>query len=206
MQSLDRRTNGHYNLSGDFAGLLRQHIQASLYSYGQLSQLSGVPKRTIVNWIDGTVRRPRHWQSVVRVAAALRQPRVQTDELLAAADLPTLQSLVFQADDPTDQTLLAQWGPTSPATSTQYPNCLFEYLRALTVELGHLPAYFPRQTAFTFAAIYQDLRLRRLESASPIDVTSGDVNHVMRMNEGEPWSVLRQKCHRVCHSGPTRDG
>src|SRR5215216_3790977 len=105
VRSSNRRRYGH----SDFAGLLRQHLQASLYTYGQLAQLSGVPKRTIVNWLDGTVKRPRHWQSVVRVAAALRQPQAETDELLAAAELPDLQSLTLQSKDPQDRSLLEAW-------------------------------------------------------------------------------------------------
>ena len=197
VQSSPRRTNGHENFGGDFAGLLRQHIQASLYSYGQLAQLSGVPKRTIVNWLDGTVRYPRHWQSIVRVAAALRQPRAQTDQLLAAADLPDLQTLAAQSSDPADRALLGQWKLDASIAEAEKLLLINQYLRALTVELTRLPAYFPRNTAFTFTAIYQDLRLRRLESTSALEMISNDAAHLMRLHEGEPWSTLRQKSHRA---------
>jgi formylglycine-generating enzyme required for sulfatase activity len=182
------RINGQY----DFAGLLRRHIQASLYSYGQLAQLSGVPKRTIVNWIDGTVKHPRHWQSVVRVAAALRQPRAQTDELLVAADLPDLQSLAFNTNDPEDRLLLAQWQSELLSDGAGTSFTLRRYLAALTIELARLPAYFPRQTAFTFAAIYQEIRLRRL------DVTmTTSAEPVTHANDGELWSNIRHQTARA---------
>jgi predicted NACHT family NTPase len=175
-----------------FSALLRQQIQASLYSYGQLARLSGVPKRTIVNWLDGTVRHPRQWQSVVRVAAALRQTFEQTNELLVAADLPTLQSLILDANEPADQALLAQWEQGLPTADTSTSLCLRNYLRALSSELARLPAYFPHQTAFAFSAIYQDLRLRRLEPA-----TAKADHPIGRTRDGEAWSVLRQQTQRA---------
>jgi formylglycine-generating enzyme required for sulfatase activity len=175
-----------------FSALLRQQIQTSLYSYGQLARLSGVPKRTIVNWLDGTVRHPRQWQSVVRVAAALRQTFEQTNELLAAADLPTLQSLILDANEPADQALLAQWEQGLSTADTSTPLCLRNYLRALSSELARLPAYFPHQTAFAFSTIYQDLRLRRLEPA-----TAKADPAIGRTRDGEAWSVLRQQTQRA---------
>jgi hypothetical protein len=124
-ESSPRRTNGHY----DFAGLLRHYIEASLYTYGQLAQLSAVPKRTIVNWIDGTVKRPRHWQSVVGVASALRLSQEQTDELLAAADLPDLLTLAAESSDADDLTLLAPW--QLEAAAGHISSYLHAYLRRL---------------------------------------------------------------------------
>lgn len=157
-----------------------------------MAQLSNVPKRTIINWLDGTVKRPRHWQSVVRVAAALRLSQAQTDELLVAAELPELQSLVVQANDPEDQSILDSWHIEPSTGEAQKFSCLYQYLQALCVELARLPAYFPRHTAFTFASIYQDVRLRRLENEPPIDVT-----HFVQMNDGTPWSLLRQQNPRA---------
>ncbi|MCC6455092.1 MAG: SUMF1/EgtB/PvdO family nonheme iron enzyme [Caldilineaceae bacterium] len=182
-----------------FSALLRQQIQASLYSYGQLAQLSGVPKRTIVNWLDGTVRHPRQWQSVVRVAAALRQTFEQTNELLAAAELPTLQSLLVDANEPADQALLAQWKQNLSTAAPSIALCLRNYLRALSSELARLPAYFPQQSAFAFSAIYQDLRLRRLEWAiAKTDHSIGSIGgSIGRTRDDETWSVLRQQAQRA---------
>jgi hypothetical protein len=157
-----------------------------------MAQLSNVPKRTIINWLDGTVKRPRHWQSVVRVAAALRLSQTQTDELLIAAELPDLASLVAQTNDPEDHSLLDSWQLEPLAAEKPKFDCLYQYLHALCHELERLPAYFPRHTAFTFASLYQDMRLRRLESAPPIDV-----NHYVQMNDGTPWSLLRQQNPRA---------
>jgi formylglycine-generating enzyme required for sulfatase activity len=182
------RANGR----DDFATLLRHQIQASLYSYGQLAQLSDVPKRTIVNWLDGTVRHPRHWQSVVRVAAALRQSFEQTNELLAAADLPDLQSLILGSNEPADQAILAQWESGLPTADTGTSLCLHNYLRALANELARLPAYFPHQATFAFSAIYQDLRLRRVEPT-----TATPSHPIGYRRDGEVWSVLRQQTQRA---------
>jgi len=170
-----------------------------------LARLSGVPKRTIVNWLDGTVKHPRHWQSVVRVAAALRQPRMQTDELLAAAALPDLQSLMRQSNDADDCLLLENW-QLGQASILGHAPCLFHYLEALSAELARLPAYFPRQTLFTFSTIYQDLRLRKLENTPPadapqltqsVDFFSSKHARKKEENEGELWSLVRQKSERA---------
>jgi formylglycine-generating enzyme required for sulfatase activity len=87
--------------------------------------------------------------------------------------------------------LLVHWSLETPSAE-KYSRHLYDYLEALTAQLAHLPAYFPRHTAFTFAAIYQDVRLRRVES-EPLS----EAAHVAQFYEGEPWSALRQQTHRA---------
>ena len=49
-----------------FAEVLRAQMrQPPSYSPGLVSRLSGVPKATIVNWLEGRVARPRRWQDPV---------------------------------------------------------------------------------------------------------------------------------------------
>jgi formylglycine-generating enzyme required for sulfatase activity len=187
-----QRLDAHPDPAGYFAGLLRAHIQASLYSYGQLARLSGVPKRTIVNWLDGTVKQPRNWQSVLRVAAALRVSREQVDELLAAADLADLRSIASQLDDPEDLRLLKSWEVEPERSAVRQFEYLHRYLQAVINESKRLPAYFPLHTSFTVTELYQDLRLRRIESAPVTNPL-----HSPNLNEGERWSALRQQVHRA---------
>ena len=184
VMSSPKHTDGH----DDFAGLLRRYLEASLYSYGQLALLSGVPKRTIVNWLDGTVKNPRHWQSVVRVAAALRLSLAQTDELLVAISLPPIHTLAQQTGRPEELSLLATWALDPVAAEARHTQLLRTYLETLIVELAHLPAYFPRHTAFTFATIYQDVRLRRVEQ---VEVSENPRS--ILTNDGELWSELRRQ-------------
>lgn len=93
------------------------------YSPGLVSRLSGVPKATIVNWLEGRVARPRHWQNLVRVADAMRLDRDETEQLLGAAQHPALTELARVADD-RDRALLGPWLPSvrfDPAASTPLP-------------------------------------------------------------------------------------
>lgn len=58
-----------------------------------LSKLTGVPRTAIDNWREGTVRRPRHWRPLARIARVLSLSREETDALLAAAGYPGIAAL-----------------------------------------------------------------------------------------------------------------
>jgi len=85
----------------------------SVYTPGLLGKLSGVPKTTIVNWLDGRVTRPRRWQDLLRVADALRLDHADVGALLAAAGFPSLDELRSGADGP-DAELFASWNGHLP--------------------------------------------------------------------------------------------
>jgi predicted ATPase len=92
------------------AETLHQLMQrAGPYTPGLLSRLSGVPKMTIVNWLNGRVARPRTWQDLLRVAAALRLNAVDVTCLLRSAGHPTLAELLDQPHAPKERALLAAW-------------------------------------------------------------------------------------------------
>lgn len=93
------------------ADLLAALIRDAEYPFtpGLLARRSGVPKMTIVNWLEGRVERPRRWQDLVRVAAALRLDRNDTGRLLQAGGHPPLASLAGATADPADQAILATW-------------------------------------------------------------------------------------------------
>ena len=73
----------------DFAELLQFYVNKSGYTTGQLSKRSGIPKPTIVNWLEGRVRRPRSWQDLVKLAKALRLRQAEVGKLLKSARHPT---------------------------------------------------------------------------------------------------------------------
>jgi hypothetical protein len=62
-----------------FTTILTQFVQRSAYTPGQLASLSTVPKMTIVNWLNGRVIRPRGWQGVVELAAAMRLTEAEAE-------------------------------------------------------------------------------------------------------------------------------
>lgn len=95
-----------------FAEVLRAQMdRPPRYSPGLVSRLAGVPKATIVNWVEGRVARPRRWQDLVRVADAMRLGRSETEDLLAAASHPCLAELARVANEG-DRVLLAPWVPS----------------------------------------------------------------------------------------------
>ena len=92
------------------ADVLRECMSRPSYRVtpGLLSKMSGVPKATIVNWLEGRVSRPRRWQDVIHVADALRLDASDTDQLLLAAGQATLTDLKARADGD-DALLLDSW-------------------------------------------------------------------------------------------------
>lgn len=91
--------------------VLRNLMQRAGYAYtpGLLSKLSGVPKTTIVHWLEGRVSRPRYWQDLARVADALRLSELEASLLLHSAGHPSIQELRAACRAPQDQALLAVW-------------------------------------------------------------------------------------------------
>lgn len=80
-------------MSTPFANLLGKYLQRTHTSVNRLAILSGVPQRTIANWLNGYVLKPHQWQSIVRVASALHLSEVETNVLLQTANHPPLNEL-----------------------------------------------------------------------------------------------------------------
>lgn len=96
--------------SDHFTHVLNQFVKRSAYTPGQLARLSSVPKMTIVNWLNGRVAKPRGWQGVVELAAAMRLKETEADELLSAAKQPPIQKLKQSQLDQGQHSTLAFWG------------------------------------------------------------------------------------------------
>ena len=99
-------------MSIEFADLLGQYLHRADCSAGRLSRLSDIPLRTLENWLNGRVRKPRRWQGIAQAAASLHLSAADTDRLLQSAGHPTLNTLRDTAVSPQDQSLLQLWPPT----------------------------------------------------------------------------------------------
>ena len=104
-----------------FATVLERFVGRSAYTPGQLAGLAALPKTTIVNWLNGRVRRPREWQGVAALAVALRLTEAEADELLAAAGQPASRELRLLATAPSDRELLAHFAQTVTRPEPQVP-------------------------------------------------------------------------------------
>lgn len=110
------------HLSPDqFANTLKRFVTRSAYTPSQLSRLSGLPKNSIVNWLNGRVVRPRTWVGLVQLAAALRLTEPEANALLAAAQYPPLADLRHQHDEPHQPNLFHFWQMDTPAPFQAIP-------------------------------------------------------------------------------------
>jgi hypothetical protein len=96
-----------------FCCVLRRHVNENRFAVtpGLLAKLSGIPKATIVNWLEGRVLRPRRWQDVIAVADALRLDETRVGELLAASRHAGLQTLILSATE-NEKHLFVLWPQT----------------------------------------------------------------------------------------------
>jgi predicted ATPase len=93
------------------ADVLAQLMRRPNYRYtaGLVSKLSGIPRATIENWLNGQVRKPRRWQDLMKVADTLRLSVAETTHLLHVAGYPPIERLLAQTERADDRALLAAW-------------------------------------------------------------------------------------------------
>jgi len=92
-----------------FSDKLSYYVARSAYTSGQLASLTGLPRTTIVNWLNGRVQRPRDWQSIVKLLAILHVNEGEANEVLEAAKQPTIPELLRLIDCEEDKVLLVSW-------------------------------------------------------------------------------------------------
>lgn len=95
-----------------FSELLREYLQTAGISVSQLSRQSGLPRRTIANWLEGYAQKPRDWCDVITIATALHLDRLATNDLLVSAGFPVLATL--RTHHP-DHIALRVWNEADPA-------------------------------------------------------------------------------------------
>lgn len=92
--------------SFQFADLLGEFVGRSGYTSGQLSKLSSIPKPTIVNWLEGRVRKPRGVEDLLLLASALHLSEKETTRLLNSAGHPSVGNLRNTAVSTSNKVLL----------------------------------------------------------------------------------------------------
>ena len=102
-------------MNDELMDVLGRFTQQLHYSAGQVAALSGVPRRTVMNWLNGRVRRPHDWRRLVQVAAALRLNEADASELLQSAGHLAIAKLRQEVTAVSDQKLLTIWPDTSGA-------------------------------------------------------------------------------------------
>src|SRR5829696_8018258 len=105
------RARNAMDTSLHLADALQQLMRRPNYRYtaGLVSKLSGIPRATIENWLDGQVRKPRRWQDLLKVADTLRLSVAETTQLLFVAGYPPIERLLAQTEHAEDRALLAIW-------------------------------------------------------------------------------------------------
>lgn len=92
-----------------FSHLLADAIRREHASIVQLHALTDIPLETIKNWLDGRSLRPRRWQEVIKLAAALHLTVRETNQLLHAARHPPFHTLPLATLPAKYRDLLTRW-------------------------------------------------------------------------------------------------
>ena len=105
----------------EFADVLGQFTQRTGYNTSQLARLSGLPQKTVDNWIKGRVHRPRVQDDLLKLAKVLRLNAAEAAQLFAAAQHPMME-------------------PLGCFPTIEHENA--ELISSSRQELGHLPIPF----------------------------------------------------------------
>src|SRR5690606_15688520 len=110
-----------FSAAGTFTHVMRECLMRSGYNACQVARLAGLPRRTLSNWLEGGVTKPRNWLDVVKLARALRLPRNEANKLLAAAGYPPLAQLQQQAKNEAERGLFGFWAEAKAAPEKRPP-------------------------------------------------------------------------------------
>ncbi len=112
----------HYPPS-HLSDVLNRYVSRAGYTAGQLARLSGIPKATIVNWLEGRVKRPRGSEDLLKLAAILHLEEGEATELLQSAGHPSIAEFREQArqDDGALSALLTPWKESEQSRPAHVP-------------------------------------------------------------------------------------
>lgn len=116
-----------------FADVLGQYVHQAGYTPGQLARMTGIPKTTIVSWLEGSVKKPRQWRDMIKLAVLLHLGIPQLTALLRAAGFPSVKELLEMVDNSRDRDLLLPWGETA---GPQIPPAPFQAIPDLPYFVG----------------------------------------------------------------------
>jgi transcriptional regulator with XRE-family HTH domain len=91
------------------AETLCHYVKRSGCTVSQLARLTDVPHPTLVNWLEGRVKKPRYWDALLRVAAVLNLNEEEATTLLQSAGHPSIEELLLSSNGEQDKSLLAPW-------------------------------------------------------------------------------------------------
>lgn len=91
------------------AETLYHYVKRSGCTVSQLARLTEVPHPTLVNWLEGRVKKPRYWDALLRVAAVLNLNEEEATTLLQSAGHPSIEELLLNRNEEQDKALLAPW-------------------------------------------------------------------------------------------------
>ena len=91
-----------------FADILEEYVNRASYTPGQMARLSGIPQATIVNWLEGRVKKPRQRDSLLKLAQILHLNESEASALLQAAGHPSIEELLLLANEK-EKKLLSSW-------------------------------------------------------------------------------------------------
>lgn len=122
-----QHTDSIHNL--DFGDLLNSALHVQARSIASLAKVTDIPYDTLKNWLNGSVRKPRNLDQILKVARALEVDAINTDRLLQAAGHPSLHE-VYENAQSNQQLgiieLLEQWKDSKPQDSRRpIPTCGF---------------------------------------------------------------------------------
>jgi tetratricopeptide (TPR) repeat protein len=86
-----------------------------------LARLTGIPQKTITNWLGGVVKKPRSWSDLVKLARVLHLTEAEATELLQSAGHPSIETLLARADDEGARALLSPWADVVQRRLRQSP-------------------------------------------------------------------------------------
>jgi tetratricopeptide (TPR) repeat protein len=144
-----------------FADVVNRFVSRSLYTPGQLSQLSDIPEETIVNWLKGRVKKPRQWQDLLKLATVLHLKEAEATELLQSAGHPSiqqlrksLQELLKRIKNDKDKALLAPWVAASNSNGFAVDPAMLraaqQHLETLPIDTIPDPAPLPSASRMPF--------------------------------------------------------
>ena len=189
-----------------FSDVLKGYVKRSAYSAGQLARLSGVPKPTILSWLDGRVKHPRAYDDLIKLTRAINLSSTETAVLLesaghtavadtirtisaqAASEGESERSVPFQAipalpffvgrEEVIKQVEIALMNPDGPRMCTLYGMGGIGKTSLAAHVAYHLRQYFPDGVLWAHAGHTNVMTvLQAFAQAYQVDVTTyGDVN------------------------------
>lgn len=149
----------------NFTETLGLFVTRSGYNTAQLARLSGLPRMTLVNWLEGQVQKPRNWEDVVRLAQGLGLTQNETSDLLQSAKFPPFSQLQGQVKVGKEHNLFTFWSEKETPSTKLSP---FQVIPDLPTFVGRTAA---QQKISSWLTDNQQSRLILIEGMAGVGKT-----------------------------------